>query len=230
MTLALVAPPFAMPNSSPSPEAPSEAPCAAAGAWEGPSSVQTEADLAELLRHAGPQVKGALLNRFAPTLKLEDVEDVFSIALHRVWKHRARFDAQKSSLKTWFYCIAQRAALDFLKLGWQKARQLEVEWTEPPASQSPASPDEESAENSPTIGPNGMQQALQTAMAQLSDVQRQIIWADALGAKQGGISSEQLGSELGIPAGTVRVYRKRAMERLRQILRESHSHLFSDEK
>ena len=47
--------------------------------------------------------------------------------------------------------------------------------------------------------------------------QRQIVWADALHSN-GPVSSETLADELGIPAGTVRVYRKRALDRIRKEL------------
>ena len=52
---------------------------------------------------------------------------------------------------------------------------------------------------------------------QLPEKQRKIIWAVAL-SRSGNIAAEDLARELDIPAGTVRVYRKRALDRLRQLL------------
>ena len=54
---------------------------------------------------------------------------------------------------------------------------------------------------------------------QLPEKQRKIIWADAL-SRSGNIPADDLARELDIPPGTVRVYRKRALDKLRALLTE----------
>ena len=59
--------------------------------------------------------------------------------------------------------------------------------------------------------------ALREIVATLPEAQRRIVWADALnphGPVDGGVLAE----ELGIPPGTVRVYRKRGLDRIRKEL------------
>ena len=74
-----------------------------------------------------------------------------------------------------------------------------------------------------------MQADLREIVASLSDTQRAIVLADAA-ARDSTACSRTVGEELGLPAATVRVYRKRAMDRIRNELRlrghdvpESHS-------
>jgi DNA-directed RNA polymerase specialized sigma24 family protein len=56
---------------------------------------------------------------------------------------------------------------------------------------------------------------LRELLALLPENQRRIVLADA-DSPDGSVSSGDLAKELGIPASTVRVYRRRALERLRR--------------
>src|SRR6266481_28394 len=79
--------------------------------------------LAEILRCFAPAIIETLHASFTRRLRLlryEDIEDVVSIALRRLWDARADYDDTKQSLRVWFYCIAENAAKDVLKHAWHK--------------------------------------------------------------------------------------------------------------
>jgi RNA polymerase sigma-70 factor (ECF subfamily) len=173
-----------------------------------------ESVLEAVLRADGPAVRGLLQQKFGGILNAADFEDIVAAALYRVWKYRERFDPQRASLRVWFYRIAANVARDVLRYGWQKARQMEVP-CEPIVLASIIDAREEHEETGPQDGqPTGMKRDLREALDLLPDSQRKIVMADAA-SRDGKVSSQQLSSELGIPAATVRVYRRRAIERLR---------------
>jgi RNA polymerase sigma-70 factor (ECF subfamily) len=233
MILATGAEPLDFPQPSAGALRAAESPCAAALSGSG-AVLACEDDLARLLQTAGPAIRAVLWRKYATALRETEIDDVLSIALHRVWKNRSRFDPARGSLRAWFFCIAERAALDVIKSGWQKARALETVLGngdhpalchaapgESPGEEIVGDADAtESGQRSEVLG------ALLSLLEKLPAVQRQIVWADALGAAQGGVSSEQLGKEFGLPGGTVRVYRKRAMDRLRAELLKLHPGAF----
>src|SRR4051794_27404104 len=87
-----------------------------------------ESALEDILRLYGPDVTKVLHAKYTlrrGVLTLEDIEDVVIIALHRLWEARASYDDRKQTLRAWFFCIADNAAKDVKKLGWDKARKLE---------------------------------------------------------------------------------------------------------
>lgn len=176
--------------------------------------------LAELLRRCGAQVLALLRQRFRGVLREEDLEDVLSIGLYRLWKHWRRYDNARASLRVWYFRICENAARDVLRLGWQRARSREVididliagcnstaRGTGPPDEL----PDEQAAMQTQ------LQVDLKEVLNDLPDVQRTILLADAA-ARDDVACSQRLGDELGIPAATVRVYRKRALDKLRRAL------------
>jgi DNA-directed RNA polymerase specialized sigma24 family protein len=109
--------------------------------------------------------------------------------------------------------IADNVAKDVLRDGWQKARQLEVAaeqaWLESFPSAPRALPDHDQMADPVLV------KALREIVSALPEAQRRIVWADALNP-DGPVASEVLGEELGIPPGTVRVYRKRGLDRIRK--------------
>ena len=176
-----------------------------------------ESVLEAVLRADGPAVRGLLRQKFGGMLTADDFEDILAAALFRVWKYRERFDSGRASLRVWFYRIATNVARDVLRYGWQKARQMEVP-CEPIVLASviddghhtePHGKTESQTENS-----IAMKRDLREVLDLLPDAQRKIVMADAA-SRDGNVSSQQLSTELGIPAATIRVYRRRAIERLR---------------
>ena len=193
-----------------------------------------EAVLEVILRTHGPPILTLLRQKFVGPLTATDFEDVLAAALFRVWQHRTRFDPALSSLRVWFFRIAENIARDVLKHGWHKARQLELS-LEPMLlaeavdrrtnSAVRLGEDDGYSVNGRDDGEqraDGHSPALRVAPEQLRELlallpekQRRIVVADAE-SRDGIVASHDLAKELGIPQSTVRVYRRRALERLRR--------------
>ena len=184
--------------------------------------------LDEILRTLGSVILSVMSRRYRGILPETDIEDAVSIGLFRLWKNRRRFDSRKASLKVWFFRIVENAIRDVLRLGWHKARILEVH------SDAALTGDTEQTAHSDSSGgcystddakrraddsPTNLQLDLRDIVGGLPEKQRQIVLADSA-ARDGTASSQTLGRELDLPATTVRVYRKRAMDRIREELAE----------
>ena len=173
-----------------------------------------EGALRELIDTHSARVRAVLRNRYAGALGADDIDDVVAVASHRMWKHVDKVGGLNSP-QAWFLRVADNVARDVLRYGWQKARQLEVPadaaWLDSFPDQPRVLPDPEETSDPRIV------QALREIVAALPDDQRRIIWADALNP-DGPVASETLGEELGIPPGTVRVYRKRGLDRIRKEL------------
>jgi DNA-directed RNA polymerase specialized sigma24 family protein len=115
--------------------------------------------------------------------------------------------------------IAENAARDVLKFGWHKARRKEVS-TEPFRLAEHADPRKNGRTQTPDsrMLEHPRHSDLREILADLPEVQRRIILADAL-ARDRVAASEYLAAELEIPAASVPVYRKRAMDKIRKELR-----------
>ena len=183
-----------------------------------------EAVLEVILRTHGPPVLTLLRQKFVGRLTATDFEDVLAAALFRIWQHRVRFDPALSSLRVWFFRIAENVARDVLKHGWQKARQLElsteplwlaevIDWRQSDVETNGDSNHGADREHLPTLRVPPEQ--LRELLALLPEKQRRIVLADAE-SRDGLVASHDLAKELGIPQSTVRVYRRRALERLRR--------------
>ncbi len=173
--------------------------------------------LEEILRTIGPSVRAVLRRKYEEVLGDADIEDLLSIGLYRIWVSRQRYDQQKASLRVYFFAIVDNAARDVLKYGWHKARRLEVA-TEPAVL---ASLVDNRRNGQGTIGSGGISaetMRVREVVAGLPEMQRRIVMADAL-CRDGSASSQLLAKELGIPASTIRVYRKRALAKLREELK-----------
>lgn len=175
-----------------------------------------ETVLEVLLRNDGPSVAALLRKRFPGVLTDSDVEDVLAAGLFRVWQHRHRFNPQLASLRVWFCRICENVARDLLRLGWHRARRRErsVDHGELQAHAVPVGDESRSA---PTlrICPEQLFELLHS----LPDHQRRILLADAE-SRDGAVPSRELAAELGIPPSTVRVYRRRALERLKRAIEQ----------
>lgn len=178
-----------------------------------------EAVLEVILRTHGPPILALLKQRYSGRLVPTDYEDVLAAALYRVWQHRTRFDPALASLRVWFFRIAENIARDVLKHGWHKARQLEtsIETARLETAFDRHSMSHEIDDDSEDVSRSTLRipiEELRALLARLPDQQRRIVLADA-DSPDGLVSSQSLAKELSIPASTVRVYRRRALERLR---------------
>lgn len=177
-----------------------------------------ESVLRDILRQLAPAIGGALRQRYCGVLNDSDVEDVLAMGVFRMWSSRDRFDPSRGSLRVWFFRIADNAARDILKHGWHKSRAMEAVF-EPQHLSS--LPDSRNNGHQPVNGEANREVILQLReiLNSLPEAQRQIILADAQ-SRDGKASATDLSTELGIPASTVRVYRKRALERIRSLVSE----------
>lgn len=174
--------------------------------------------LDDILRGFGPQVRAVLLKKYAGILGEADLDDALSLGLYRIWKSRSRFDESKSSLRVWFFRIVENAARDVLRIGWHKAKSLEVNghtgmldaFVQP---EPVVVPDEDSKP------PTALQMALREILASLSEAQRTIVMADAA-SRDGTANNQWLSAELGLAPSSVRVYRRRALEKIRNEMRK----------
>ena len=176
--------------------------------------------LDDILRSFGAGILGLLRHRFRDVLREEDLEDVLSMGLFRLWTSRDRYQVERSSLRVWWYRICENAARDVLRMGWQKARVREVNSDDSLAGiserRSPSVFDSEFAANT-VSPPTGVHHDLKEVLSELPEVQRAILLADAA-ARNDVACSQRLADDLGLTASTVRVYRKRAMDRVRREL------------
>ena len=182
-----------------------------------------ETALEAALRAHGPPVKALLRRKFFGPLTDTDFEDVLAVALYRMWQYRTRYDASRASVQVWFYRIAENVARDVLRHGWQKARQLEVAF-EPLALSAVVDHRTLKPKDSINKGASQNESVDQTerpigkdlidVLKLLPETQRKILLADAE-STDGKVASQDLASELGIPASTIRVYRRRALEKVR---------------
>ena len=180
-----------------------------------------EEDVLEvILRTHGPPILALLRQRFVGPLTATDFEDVLAAALFRIWQHRALFDPTQASLRVWFFRIAENIARDVLKHGWHKARQLEKSTEQTLLAEAidrcpPDGGSDSGSEDGDLPTPRVRPEQLRELLALLPENQRRIVLADA-DSRDGVVASHDLAKELGIPPSTVRVYRRRALERLRR--------------
>jgi len=173
-----------------------------------------------MLSEHAPAVAALLRARY-PSFNVHDIEDLLIVAMTRLWRARARYDKSKSSPRTYFFRIADNVARNVLKSGWHKVRRLEVELGEKQFERagSPSQTKAMDAANESTSGSNSeLSQRLREIIDKLPEAYRQIVIADAC-AYSDVASSDLLSQELQLPAGTIRVYRNRAMKSIRTSLR-----------
>jgi len=175
----------------------------------------------DILRKFGPQICGFLWQKYDGVFNTADIEDVLAVAIFRLWQARENYDESKGSVRVWFFKIADNAAKDVLKLGWRQAKNLEV------------NPDLQEVEdfhfsetNTALVGIASKNEQdvkklkdLSKIIKNLPDKERYIVMADAR-SPEGKADTGYLADELGIPTGTVRVYRKRAMDKIKEEFRK----------
>lgn len=183
-----------------------------------------ERALEEILRLYGPDIFEILHNKFTKrmgVLRYEDVEDVVSVALGRLWEARDDYDDAKGSLRAWFYRIAENVAMDVLKHGWYKARRLEKnvgqDHLQEAAGVTPVT--QEPQDRGAKRKRSKEESDIQLVLSKLPEAQRTIVMADSA-SRDGKASNDLLADELGIPAAHVRSYRTRAFATIRREIRK----------
>lgn len=180
-----------------------------------------ESALADILKHYGLRLEKALLSKYVGFLRVEDVEEIVCDAVRKFWDVRQNYDDKKGSIRALLYKIADNTAKDVLRLGWQKARQLERSVDEEYLEQilrcdMHLNLIQKSGDSSHSEEHEKLMKAVTEVLKELPDIQRKILREDAM-TEGDGVESAELGRRLGgIPSTTVRVYRSRAREAFRK--------------
>ena len=176
--------------------------------------------LRDILKEYAPVVGRVIQGRF-PSFREQDVQDILSIALDRLWQTRTSYDDRKSSLKSWFCLIAASVAKDVLKSGWYRARSLEVSTGQEVFEQCLAVGDTSDA-SPPTPQRAKLACDLKEILDRLPDYHYRIMlaWAEA----GDGVWTTDLAQERDVPAATIRVTRLRVLEKIKtELRRRGHS-------
>lgn len=170
-------------------------------------------------------VSEVILDEYAPSImkslgyryhlfSTEDLEDIVCEAIKRLWAKRERYDDSQGSIKALLYRIADNVAKDILKSGWQKLQGEREHCADVPLEKlAIVYPDEDEDEVSEDYD-SPFNVDLREIVKSLPEVQQKIIWAFA-SAQEGEINAGIIGKELGYTAVTIRVYHKRAKDKIR---------------
>jgi RNA polymerase sigma-70 factor (ECF subfamily) len=165
-----------------------------------------ESALQAVLQTLGPKVEGGLKKRH-PSLRAEDLEDVFAMASLRLWQSRSQYDPARGSLASWFFIIADNLARDLVR---KEKRRPEIlrDPDQLPDRHGGAGGDE-AQEAFP--GRNELNKILK----RLPHVDHQIISVYARTGGQGPWAAD-LAEDLGLSAGAIRVRCHRIKEKIRK--------------
>ena len=134
-----------------------------------------------------------------PALAQDAVQDAFLGA----WRTAISYDPERGQASTWLLTLVHRRAVDLVRReDRRRADQLDV---------APLASTETTDE---TAAVREQRRAVQAALAQLPDEQRQALEL----AYYGGLTQTELAERLGVPLGTVKSRMFAALGRLRELL------------
>jgi RNA polymerase sigma-70 factor (ECF subfamily) len=136
----------------------------------------------------------------------ESAEEVVQEAFLALWRHAARFDVQRGTVRTWLLSIVHRRAIDRLR-GRAPVGELPAELGADPAPESDV--------GAQVLRRLEREQILE-ALAQLPAEQREAVEL----AYFAGLTHVQIAAALGVPLGTVKSRLRLALGRLRALLDE----------
>jgi RNA polymerase sigma factor (sigma-70 family) len=170
--------------------------------------------LRALLRMHGGRVRGWLGKTYGSVLHDEELDEVLSTAVLKVWQNVARFDSSRGSLGGWFLRIAQREAINVLRreIAYRSShRELAFDVADDTEPSNSCEPEELDPTSQPRV------QALRQIVYGLPPKQRAIILADL--AAGGPADAGRLAVELQTSANSIYVLRNRAHEYIRKAMR-----------
>ncbi|GIW25068.1 sigma-70 family RNA polymerase sigma factor [Meiothermus sp.] len=136
-------------------------------------------------------------------------EDVVQEAFSKVWQNARTFDPRRASARAWLLAIAHHTAVDHIRRLEARPKPLEAEEEEAKAFDLPgAGLDEEGHLN---------RIRLKQALAQLPEEEREVI--EVLFYQ--GYAHQEAALKLGVPLGTLKTRARRALARLKGVLREA---------
>jgi len=171
----------------------------------------------DIVRNYAPAIQAWLLS-LPFRLTREDAEDIVCEAIMRLWEKREQYDDSKGSVRSYLFKIAKNLLLDRPKTRRFKTmcqeRQVSDDYLK-----NLAAPKKKSGTRAPEDPETPVLVALREALRELPEAHRKVLLEDA------GATAEMPAAELGrilggIPAGTIRQYRKRGRDALRRKLAE----------
>ena len=179
------------------------------------STDSSDIELIHSLRSGSKQALGILYDRYGSlvyTIALKilkqpsDAEDLTQDIFLNFWKQE-KFDPNRATLSVYICMMARSRALNRLASHGSYQRSLQrLQWSSP-EDRSTATPLEKASLVE-------QQEAVQRALAQLSDLQRQILEMNFYQ----GLSHSQIAQKLDMPLGTVKTKARQGLMELRQQL------------
>jgi RNA polymerase sigma-70 factor (ECF subfamily) len=136
-------------------------------------------------------------------------EDAVQEAFLQVWRSAATFRAERARASTWILTLVHRRAVDLVRR--EERRQADPLTDEMQVAASGELTDE-------AAWLRFERERVQTALAQLPDVQREALEL----AYYGGFSQSELAERLGVPLGTIKSRMFAGLARLRELLDDAH--------
>jgi RNA polymerase sigma-70 factor (ECF subfamily) len=162
-----------------------------------------ERALAELYDRLGRVAYGLALRVLRdPALAQDAVQDAFLAA----WRTAAAFDPLRGKAQTWLLTLVHRRAVDVVR---REDRRRTEQLVDAPVDSGLSTEEEASVRE--------QRRAVQAALAQLPDDQREALQL----SYYGGLSQTELAERLGIPLGTVKSRVFAGLNRLRDLLGEA---------
>jgi RNA polymerase sigma-70 factor, ECF subfamily len=177
-------------------------------------SERSDEELLEAIADGDDAALGALYDRFGRLAYgvafriLRDqalAEDAVQEAFLAVWRSATRYQSERSKPATWIITLVHRRAVDLVRR--EDRRRTEALDEEP----------EQSAEGvHEEVALRRRREAVQTALRQLPDDQRQALEL----AYYGGFTQSELAERLGVPLGTIKSRMFAGLTRLRELVPE----------
>jgi RNA polymerase sigma-70 factor (ECF subfamily) len=190
---------------------------------DSPAGKRTDSELLQRLAAGDESAVGPLYDRYGPVLyaivfrivgQRADAEEVVMEAFAQAWRDARRFEAQRGSVAAWLTMMARSRALDLVRARERRQR-ITV------AASREEEPDVAPAMGGWRGGPaDRVEQAeqrnrVETALSQLSPVQRQAIEL----AFYEGLTQSEIAEQLKEPLGTIKTRVRLGMQKLRDALR-----------
>ena len=171
----------------------------------------------DIVRNYAPAIQAWLLS-LPYGLSPDDAEDIVCEGIMRLWEKRENYKESEGTVRNYLYKIAKNLLLDRPKTSRFKTMQQERHFSDE-YLKNIAAPKKKSARKSSEDQDMPILIVLREAIRELPEMHRKVLLEDAGATEE--LPAAELGKILGgIPAGTIRQYRKRGKDTLRRKLAE----------
>ena len=158
-----------------------------------------------------------LFAKYRSSLGRDEAEEIFVTGIAHAWACRAAFDPAKGQLEAWLWLNVKQSATEELRTPWCQERSRERRQTVEKLVLFAQAPHAVAEAEESVILTNTDRNLVSVAMVSLSEVEREILWADA-SSRDGRAASSTLAGELGMPESTIRSHRARGRRKLKRAL------------